>query len=74
MPERITPKLNVRAIECGVFITGLTTKTSLVRQIQVQEGHARCFRTDARDSCHQTSDSCEWAKDCKQHLIASWKR
>jgi len=74
MPEKITPELNVRAIKCGIFITGLTTKTSLVRKIQVHDGDQPCFRTDVRDSCGETCETCEWENECKNHLIAAWKR
>lgn len=74
MSEKITRELNVRAIKNGILITTLTTKTSLVRKIQLLEGETPCFRTNVRDSCKETCNTCEWANDCKNYLIAAWKR
>jgi hypothetical protein len=71
---KITPELRVRAINNGIFITKDMTITRLIRRIQRCEGHSPCFRTDMRDSCQETSDTCEWASDCKNALIAHWLR
>ena len=64
-------ELSVRAIKHGLLITRYTTKTSLVRNIQRKEGNQPCFRTDDRECCR---GGCEWEDDCKNCLIAAWKR
>jgi len=71
---KIPAELNARAIKNGVFITKGMTKTRLIRRIQTQEGHTPCFRTDLRDGCKQTRETCEWADECKNALIAHWQR
>ncbi|MCF7821466.1 MAG: hypothetical protein K9M17_03370 [Mariprofundaceae bacterium] len=71
---KIPAELSIRAITNGVFITKNMTVTRLVRHIQDAEGGTPCFRTDVRDSCPETSDTCEWADECKDALIAQWKR
>ncbi len=71
---RIPSELSVRAINDGIFITKGMTMTRLIRRIQRSEGHLPCFRTDARDFCQDTKETCEWADDCKHALIAHWQR
>lgn len=67
----ITQALRERASSLGIPVTANSTKTTLVRRIQIQEGHIPCYRTDLRDSCKGT---CEWADDCRDCLVASWMR
>ena len=71
---KIPAELGVRAINCGIIITKEMSTTRLIRHIQRREGDRPCFRTDVRDSCQERSDTCEWADDCKNALIAHWKR
>ncbi|MFC1545961.1 SAP domain-containing protein [Pseudomonadota bacterium] len=71
---KLPAELSIRAITNGVFITKDMTKTRLVRHIQRSEGDAPCFRTDIRDTCRESSATCEWADKCKDALIAQWKR
>jgi hypothetical protein len=71
---RIPSELNVRAIKNGVLITKGMTVTRLVRYIQISEKHTPCFRTDCREYCQETKETCEWAEDCKNALIAHWQR
>jgi len=67
-------ELSIRAINCGIFVAKDMTMTKLIRRIQRCDGRAPCFRTDIRDSCQETCDTCEWANDCKNALVAHWKR
>jgi len=68
---KIASALNVRAITHGIAISTHTTETKLIRNIQLKEGNSSCFRTDEREYC---PGSCEWENDCKDFLIAAWKR
>jgi len=70
----ITSKLSVRAIKNGIFIAKHTTPTRLIRRIQQAEGYEPCFQTDLREVCPKGLDACEWAEDCKNSLIADWRR
>lgn len=67
---KITHELRVRATKYGIIVTRYTTKTELIRKIQRKEGNDPCFRTNKREYCQ----GCEWASDCKNALIAAWKR
>ena len=71
---RIPHKLSVRAINNGILITAYMTKTELIRKIQRNEGHSPCFRTDEREYCQGCEWESEWESECKNSLIAAWKR
>lgn len=68
---KFTAALSARAISHGILITHCTRKTKLIREIQKKEGQTSCFRTDLRVGCNH---ACEWSDQCKDFLIASWRR
>ena len=68
---KFSAALSARAISHGIMINNYTRKTKLIREIQKKEGHISCFRTDLRVDCET---QCEWSDQCKNFLIASWKR
>jgi hypothetical protein len=70
----VSIELSNRAVDCGIFIAKDMTVTRLIRRIQRCDGHTPCFRTDSRVSCQETCDTCEWADDCKNALVARWKQ
>lgn len=64
-------RLYKRARKLGIHFTSNTSKLSLIRSIQRKEGHFPCFCTDERDYC---IGGCEWEAECKNMLVAAWKR
>ncbi len=64
-------KLAARATNLGIVFNIYTSETDVVRLVQKKEGVAPCFQTNRRIICE---DECEWACDCKNALIAMWKR
>ncbi|MES0370818.1 MAG: hypothetical protein ABUK11_00930 [Mariprofundaceae bacterium] len=71
---KITSKLSVRALKNGIFIARHTTPARLIRHIQKAEGDEPCFQTEVRETCPKGPDECEWADDCKNRLVALWRR
>ncbi len=69
---KLSPALSVRAMKHGIMIEPHTRKASLIRQIQRKEGHLPCFRTGEQTFCKK--QDCEWSSECKDVLIAAWKR
>ena len=46
-----------------------SSRTQVIRDIQLRRGGEPCFSTEKRYAC---AESCEWSQDCRK-LRAQWK-
>ena len=46
------------------------SKTALIQDLQISQGHERCFRTQKSTQC---AEECQWRRDCCR-LVAEWLR
>lgn len=66
-----TMQLQQRARDSGHgSCTAYTSRTQLVRIIQLQQGGEACFLTEKRYLC---TAICEWSRECRK-LVAQWMR
>lgn len=66
-----TTQLQQRARDSELWAcTAYTSRTQLVRTIQLRQGDDPCFLTEKRYLCNAI---CEWGRECRK-LIAQWMR
>jgi len=56
-------KIKAIAIDRGIRVNTKSTKESMIRDIQLQEGSSQCFNSSTSEPCSEIK--CLWFSDCK---------